>query len=316
MDKISEKSSHSQGVIRKNLKGIALSCLQSLFYCLQFIVIKYTKSQNLASVAQIQIASSTSLFLLGVYKLHTNDSFADFRKISYNFDTLAMLMRATAQALTVFFSYISVSQLRVNSFTSILYLYPIFGALLSSLITNEAITSENVYKSIINFGGVLLITRPFSISEDDSYIGFLNATIGMLLWAVMPVTSNLSQKAFDIGVVYFISGIINVCLNYFLLLPFESKHDLSFWSYVCFLALGVFRCLGVICFDALCKCSDLVVVLPFEYVIFVYTLSFDFFLFGVSVGRWDVLGVLLILVANFYPLAKMMWNKKNDEGFL
>ena len=313
MNNISDSSSENESLLKKNFKGITLCVLQSFFYSLQFVVIKVTNDNKLASPAQIQIATSFSLLLLGLYKAYTQERFHEFRKISLNFDTLLLLVRSLGQALSAFFGYIAINQMRINSYTSILYSFPIFASFFSCMLTDEKLTKSFFLKGLTNFCGVLLITRPFSINDKDSYIGFLNVTLSMLLWAIMPVASKLSQKAFDVSIIYILAGCFNIALSYFILLPFEPKQELYFLSYICFFILGLLRCCGIFCFDLLCMCSDLVVVMPFEYSIFFFTMSFDYFTFGTHVDLWDVLGVLIILFSNFYELLVLLWREKYSK---
>ena len=176
---------------------------------------------------------------------------------------------------------------------------PIFLALLAGLILKERVGIERWLVILVGFGGVLLITNPFSASASWAVIFPICCAFFVALrdLAIRFVPSDLpsSQVAFTNAWVVMLGG------GLFSLYQGWGEADLS-W-YLWFIALGIALYGGYLCLIIGSRIGELSFIGPFKYVSIILALVFGYLIWGDKPTLTMLAGAGIIVISGILLLS-------------
>ncbi len=174
---------------------------------------------------------------------------------------------------------------------------PLFMIVLAALFLGERAGWARGIATVIGFGGILLMTRPFGEGfQPVALVAALGALFGALVVvAIKQLARTESTKV--IMFYYAFWGAVFSLPAALLVWQTPTAHELVLLVMVGFLGI-----VGQSCITHGVTVAETTVVLPFDYLRIVYAAIFGVLLFAELPGLWSVAGAAVIVGSTFYIL--------------
>ncbi len=176
---------------------------------------------------------------------------------------------------------------------------PLWGIVLAAIILHEHVGWQRAVATVIGFGGVCLMTRPFTAGFNPDY---LVGVAGSLFASVVIVAIKQLARTESTKVIMFYYAFWGAVLS----LPaaiwvwtWPSWSDLGI-----LVVVGLVGILGQTLMTMGVRQAEATVVLPFDYLRIVYALIIGLTLFGELPDMMSIIGTLIIVVSTFYILVR------------
>lgn len=200
------------------------------------------------------------------------------------------LVRSAFLLLATLLFFAGLRFLPLAEASSIMYLAPVFVALLSWPVLRERTGTRSYVATALGFLGALILLRPGSNVLHPAAVLVLGAAACNALYQM------LTRKLLDENphTTLFYSGIVGaVALS--LALPWSWDAQLLTWREAGFLVLlGVFSGLGHFLITGAYLRAPAALLTPFMYVQLVWATAYGYFLFGQWPDRWSLVGMSII----------------------
>lgn len=203
-------------------------------------------------------------------------------------------LRAFIGTVSMYFTFLAFDLLPLSEAQSLLFAAPIFVVLLSYPLLKEKVGIFRSSAAITGFLGILLIVQPGAISSVMGGVFGLIAALGHA--AVIILLRHIGKSEEALVTVFYFSG-----LGTLMVLPFLP----FYWSPPSLPILGVFAALGILAavlqifLTNSYKLAPVSVIAPVTYLNLLWSLSFDFFLWGYIPGPWVFAGAFIVMTSNF-----------------
>lgn len=223
-----------------------------------------------------------------------------------------LLIRVILAISTDVFPMIAFQNLRPSAVVTIMYTYPVWAILFGNLYFKKCFKLIDVFVSISCIGGVALIMKPFSESdEEDNILGFILSLAASISFGILPITNKLTQETFSSNYLIFCTGIASLLCSPCFYLVQEHNENFNIYS-LSYLFLYGFS--GVIGFGALILATavgNIDKIISLEYLIIILNFITSIFVFGQEIDWYDCLGAALIIGSNVY---KVSFVTETEEG--
>lgn len=172
---------------------------------------------------------------------------------------------------------------------------PLFMILIAGMFLHETITAKRSLVTIVGFGGVLLITRPFGVGFDPWTLTALGGTcFGTLVVLTIKVLSRTEETV----TIMFYTALFTTLLS---LVPAIATWYPPTWMEIVLLILtGTLGIVGQGLFTHGIGLGETSFVLPFDYMRIVYAFILGNQWFNENVGWWSYAGTCLIVASSIY----------------
>ena len=109
---------------------------------------------------------------------------------------IATIIMGLVEGLSLFFYYRALETTTITNTTLLVYIAPVFSAILSTIFLKEKIEKRTFLGIIVSFIGVVIVSDPTKFSLDSSQMwGSIYALLGGFFYAAMAISSkNVVQK--------------------------------------------------------------------------------------------------------------------------
>lgn len=203
-------------------------------------------------------------------------------------------IRAFIGSISMYFTFLAFEKLPLSEAQSLLFAAPIFVVIFSYPVLKEKVGPYRFGAALAGFIGILFIVQPGAISSGlGAFYGIL-AAAGHA--AVMLLLRHIGKSEEALVTVFYFSGLGTLMVLPFL--PFSWSMP-SLGMIGIFIALGSLAAVLQICLTKSYKLAPAAVLAPVTYLNLLWSLGFDFFLWGYIPGIWVFAGAFIVMASNF-----------------
>lgn len=211
------------------------------------------------------------------------------------------VLRACAVLLSAWLVVVALDTVPLADVIAVLFLSPIFIALLSVPLLGESVGLRRWLGVIVGFAGALLVIRPGS----DVF----------QLATLLPLVSALFSGLFQIATRYLsrTEGLLTTLAYTALIAALVSGAALPFvWvtpdaeTWLMIAAMGTASGAGHFCMFKALQAAPVATVAPFNYTTLIWATLFGFLVFGDLPGGWSVLGMAVIAISGIFVFSGEM----------
>jgi drug/metabolite transporter (DMT)-like permease len=217
------------------------------------------------------------------------------------------LLRAFFELGATLFFLTGLSMLPIAVASTLGFSSPIFLALLAGIVLGERVGAERWIVILVGFGGVLLITNPFSVDASWAVVfpvicAFFVALRDLAIRYVPPELPS-SQVAFTNAWIVMLGG------GLYSLVQGWGDAD-PIW-YLWFVALGAVLFGGYLCLIIGSRIGELSFISPFKYVSIIVAILYGFFIWGDEPTPTMLAGAAVIIVSGIILLSSEKRRARN-----
>jgi drug/metabolite transporter (DMT)-like permease len=207
------------------------------------------------------------------------------------------LMRGTVGFIGNVCFFFALINLTIGDTVTIQFSRPLIMVVLAAIFLGEAIGARRAIATIIGFGGVLIITRPFGEGFDP---WVLSAVGGALFGSLVVVCVKLLSRTESTPVIMFYYALYTTLFSLIPAAFVWQAPTLEQWGLL-FLT-GTLSIVGQGMFTHGVGLGETSFVMPFDYLRIVYSFLLGFVLFSEVPGYWSLAGAAVIVGASVYLL--------------
>lgn len=207
------------------------------------------------------------------------------------------LMRGTVGFLGNVCFFFALINLTIGDTVTIQFSRPLIMVVLAAIFLGEAIGARRAVATVIGFGGVLIITRPFGEGFDP---WVFSAVGGALFGSLVVVCVKLLSRTETTPVIMFYYALYTTLFSLIPALFVWQEPTLEEWALL--LLTGVLSIVGQSMFTHGVGLGETSFVMPFDYLRIVYSFLLGFVLFAEVPGYWSLTGAAVIVGASIYLL--------------
>lgn len=202
--------------------------------------------------------------------------------------------RAFIGSVSMYVTFLAFETLPLSEAQALLFAAPIFVVLLSYPVLKEKVGPYRSGAAIAGFLGILLIVQPGAISSGIGAFYAITAAFGHA--CVILLLRHIGKSEEALVTVFYFSGLGTLMVLPFL--PFS-------WSMPSVEMMGVFTALGILAavlqifLTKSYKLAPAAALAPVTYLNLLWSLGFDFFLWGYIPGVWVFAGAFIVMASNF-----------------
>lgn len=174
---------------------------------------------------------------------------------------------------------------------------PLFTILVAALFLGEAVGLKRSFVTLVGFGGILMITRPFSEGFDPWALSALGgAFFGTLVVLTVKLLSRTEQS---VTITFYSMAFMTL----YAFIPAMATWQTPTWVELGLLVLtGAFSVTGQILFTHGVAVGETSYVMPFDYLRIVYSFVLGIVWFSEVPGIWSFAGAAVIIGSSIYLL--------------
>ncbi len=205
------------------------------------------------------------------------------------------VLRGTGMLIGTYSIFYAISVTPLATVVAITYAAPVFGAVGAIWILKETVHLRRVMSIIVGFVGVLIVIRPFNLELTMGVDAALLGAMAMAMSLIVVKMLSRTEKPQTI-----------VAYAYVFVLPISFVVALFYWRTPTWEELGLMAVLGVgvnygqIFLVRAFQKSDVMAVLPLDFIRFLLASFFGIWLFSEPVDIWVWVGAILILTSTVY----------------
>ncbi len=207
------------------------------------------------------------------------------------------LMRGTVGFLGNVCFFFALINLTIGDTVTIQFSRPLIMVVLAAIFLGEAIGARRAVATVIGFGGVLIITRPFGEGFDP---WVFSAVGGALFGSLVVVCVKLLSRTETTPVIMFYYALYTTLFSLIPALFVWQEPTLEEWALL--LLTGALSIVGQSMFTHGVGLGETSFVMPFDYLRIVYSFLLGFVLFAEVPGYWSLTGAAVIVGASIYLL--------------
>ena len=298
MNIVPNKLSRFWAALNPNVRGAALVATGALFLTLMVVIAKFL-GERLDSLQITFVRSFVGLlFVLPL-------AFKHGRNIYRTDVPWRHLQRGGVGILGNICLFYSVTHLLLADAMALQFSRPLWGIVLGALVLKEVIGWQRALATIVGFGGILLMTRPFGEGFDpDAIVGVM----GALFASVVIVSIKQLARTEGTMVIMFYYAFWGAVLSFIPALfvwQWPSLHD-----WVLLTAVGFVGIVGQTLITQGVRQAETTVVLSFDYLRIVYAFGIGLWLFDEVPNEYSLAGTAIIVASTLYILIREARMKK------
>ncbi len=285
-------------------KGVVLGLIGFGVYSLMDLNHKYSisilKIDFFTYIFYMILVASISLTIIGV----AQGSVKVFFQVPKGVGKY-ILLRAVIATIGIPSSVIALSLIPMHVYYPITLLAPMVATVFSCMFLGEKFSKEQFLIIIVAFIGVILVTRPWQLSNfSQGYIlGILLSIYLIFALALISIISRVAlSKANPVVVTWYGAWIMFIIALVMQLLGIIHVAPITLQQVPYFVSGGVFYSLGLILFTKSYGIGPIKKVAPTNYTQLMWGVLFDMVFFDSYVTTVEVLGILLIAGVNLLNL--------------
>lgn len=218
------------------------------------------------------------------------------------------LLRATLAGVSLFFSILSLSELKLSTFSMIFFLSPVLIAIGGILILKEKSSKMLIFSSILGLCGVALIMQPGS--DAFSLFGLMAFGSALLYASSFILFKNLSEKENKFSLIFYY--VLVCCVGGFIFMWDGYVHP-SFQDLSLIILMACLHLIGFYLLIEAIKRVDANILSPFEYFSLIWAIILGYLFWSEVPSFYALGGAFLILLGNFLLASRKMMKTKLKE---
>ena len=217
-------------------------------------------------------------------------------------------LRALGMLIGTYSIFYAISVTPLATVVAITYAAPVFGAVGAIWILKEKIHLRRVMSIVVGFIGVIIVVRPVGM---EMSLGIDSALVGAMAMAMSLIVVKMLSKTEKPETI--------VAYAYVLILPISFVVALFFWRAPTWQELGLMALLGLgvnygqIFLVRAFQYSDVMAVLPLDFVRFLLASFFGIWIFSEPVDIWVWVGAIIILASTVYTTHREAMAHKKEK---
>ena len=174
---------------------------------------------------------------------------------------------------------------------------PLILVVIAATILHEVVTRGRALVTLVGFGGVLLVTRPFGDGVDP---GYLVAMAGAVFATLVVLSVKMLSRSESTVVIMFYFSFFTLLLS---IVPAIFVWQTPTWSQLLLLiVVGVSGLVGQSLFTHGITLGETSFLMPFDYLRIVYSFFVGLIFFAEIPTAWSIAGALVIFASSLYLL--------------
>lgn len=205
------------------------------------------------------------------------------------------LLRGLFGFVAMFASYYAVARMPLASYTALSFTKPLFSTVLAVLILHEVVHWRRWTATLVGFAGVLIMVRPGAGTFDSAAL-FALADALSIAFLVTLVKRLPPQETTLVMLFYF--GVFSTAASLppaILVWRTPTLEELTL-----LIGIGVLGVLAQSFWIRAYRVGEASAVAPFDYLRLLFAALAGFLAFGELIGRWEIVGALIIVVSTVY----------------
>ncbi|HEX6119921.1 MAG TPA: DMT family transporter [Dongiaceae bacterium] len=204
-------------------------------------------------------------------------------------------LRSALSLASMLLGFTSLSYLTLANATALSFTAPLFATILAALVLGETVRRRRWTATLVGLVGVLIVLRP-SVSG-ISYGEVLALAAAFLTAVVIIVVKQMSRTEPSNAIVAYMVLLLTP-MSFIVALPFWSWPHAGDWPFV--VGMGLVGTVGHVCWTRAISLCDASVVVPFDYVRLIFTITIGIFAFAEQPDRYTLIGSAVIVLAGIY----------------
>jgi drug/metabolite transporter (DMT)-like permease len=298
------------------LKSIYLLMVSIIFTSLTLLFIKilfscHSKIHNSAN--SINFFCGLCLFIFSLIFLKVDQINLDIKKNFNKSEFDFLLIRSLLGFFSIYFTIVSLENMRLNSAVSIIYLSPMISTYIIMLKNREKFKpNDKIFFIFALFVIFIFLFQDFDDAtekdeeiEKDSAKGVVFSLIAAGLNSINNILDKKVCAEFHSYVILFVTGAISIILSPIFMAIYHDR------AYMSTRNLSVYILLGVSCFFKFyfthksIEINSFIINSPIQYLTIGLTYVYSFLIFDEPITFYDVFASGLIILINFYSKSRM-----------
>jgi drug/metabolite transporter (DMT)-like permease len=263
-----------------------------LFWCFAFTLnmsLAKLLNKNLSIIMIIFVRCFFGVMLFMPFVLNNGISYFKTSRLRLHVIRIILICGA------MFCTYYAYTHLPISIATSISFTKPLIIVFLARIILKEKVLIKHWIAVIFGYLGILVVIRPSIISFSYGVISsiFANVFMSFAILTVKKLNETESRKTlilYNNTVILLFTG----------LLVLFSEFTITAKDLWLLLAMGITAIFSQYCYISALKIEKPSVLAPFEYTRLIFAIPIGYVLFNESITSWLLIGVIMIIISNYY----------------